>query len=38
LVWLIGVPLLAGVLVTVLVLRGGRQDEDESAVDDTARV
>lgn len=35
LVWLIGVPLLAGVLVTVLVLRGGRHD-DETAVDDGA--
>ena len=34
LVWLIGVPLLAGVLVTVLVLRGGRgDDEGEPAVE-----
>jgi len=31
LVWLIGVPLAAGVLVTILVLRGGgRGDEDEA--------
>lgn len=31
LVWLIGVPLLAGVLVTVLVLRGGRKEDDDTA-------
>ncbi|HLV11694.1 MAG TPA: hypothetical protein VKY42_04525 [Trueperaceae bacterium] len=31
LIWLVGVPLLAGVLVTVLVLRTGRRAEDEEA-------
>ncbi len=30
LIWLVGVPLLAGVLVTVLVLRSGRSDEEET--------
>lgn len=34
LVWLIGVPLAAGVLVTVLVLRGGRDEDDDEATDD----
>ena len=31
LVWLIGVPLVAGVVVTFLVLRGGRQLDEEAA-------
>lgn len=33
LIWLIVVPLLAGVLVTVLVLRGGKDDEQEDDPD-----
>ena len=33
LIWLIAVPLLAGVLVTVLVLRGGKDDEAAEATD-----
>lgn len=33
LLWLIAVPLLAGVIVTVLVLRGGKDEDDESEED-----
>lgn len=31
LVWLVGLPLVAGLVVTVMVLRGGDADEDEEA-------
>jgi len=31
LIWLLGVPLLAGALVTILVLRGGQRDVEEAA-------
>ena len=31
LLWLIGVPLVAGVVVTILVLRGGGNDDDEAS-------
>ena len=33
LVWLVAIPLVAGIVVTILVLRGGRSTAEESSVD-----